>query len=199
MAGILQHECIACQMLTSSRTWSMCKVMNPYVGIHQPVTIKHIPCGNVFTVMAFAFLDNKTRCSCVVKNMLHKYAAGVIRKVNGFEVMDFTDIRNECTIKCKKCGNVMHFNRMAHFLVKPYCTVCSPEHYIGSTESFKFQIKSLTGDDYTPVSEYQKTFKPVQIRHNTCGRVFSSSPHKFEYGQRCPYCNKPIKQKEVHS
>lgn len=56
-------------------------------------------------------------------------------------------------------------------------------------EEFVQEVKELVGDEYTVLGDYQGSKKPVTIRHNKCGHIFSPVPNNFLRGTRCPYCN----------
>lgn len=66
---------------------------------------------------------------------------------------------------------------------------------------FKERVNKLVGDEYEVTGEYIRSNKKVEIRHNTCGRVYEVTPNHFTYdGRRCRYCGyqDKIKPPEVY-
>lgn len=56
-------------------------------------------------------------------------------------------------------------------------------------------MKSLVGEEYTVLSDYQNAFTPVKMRHNVCGREYPVAPAKFTSGgRRCPACRTKFKR-----
>ena len=56
-----------------------------------------------------------------------------------------------------------------------------------TTEEFKALVYEVVGDEYSVLGEYENTDKPIKMRHNTCGHVYTVRPFKFyNTGQRCP-------------
>lgn len=60
-----------------------------------------------------------------------------------------------------------------------------------TTEDFKKEVLERVGDEYVVVGEYVTAHTKVDILHNACGYLWSTSPRNFLNGNRCGQCNKP--------
>ena len=60
-----------------------------------------------------------------------------------------------------------------------------------TTEMFKQEVKDLTGDEYTVLSEYEGKDIKLTMKHN-CDRcdnhTYRVKPNVFLNGRRCPKC-----------
>lgn len=56
-------------------------------------------------------------------------------------------------------------------------------------KEFKQRVKELTGSEYTVIDTYSKSGIKLNIKHNTCGNIWSITPNNFLRGKRCPKCN----------
>lgn len=89
----------------------------------------------------------------------------------------------------KKCNNYTYAVSPNNFLRGKRCPKC-----VGlsrkTTESFKAEVHSLEGDDYTVQGEYINARTKIRLLHNVevCGREYSVTPDAFLRGQRCPKC-----------
>lgn len=61
------------------------------------------------------------------------------------------------------------------------------------TSDFREQVKDLTGDEYSVLSDFTKQNDSVTLRHNKCGNVFTIKARAFLGGQRCPKCHQFLK------
>lgn len=53
---------------------------------------------------------------------------------------------------------------------------------------FVQELEALVGSEYTPLESYILSSKPLKMRHNTCGHIYSTRPNAFLKGGRCPNC-----------
>ena len=61
---------------------------------------------------------------------------------------------------------------------------------VKTTETFKKEVYSLVGDEYTVMSEYTKAKEDVTFLHKTCGKTSSIKPDKFlRRNKRCDHCS----------
>ncbi|EGQ3351235.1 DUF2726 domain-containing protein [Staphylococcus pseudintermedius] len=95
----------------------------------------------------------------------------------------YVDRRTKIKVK-HKCGYVWETN--------PYtisrghgCPKCN-NNLRKTTESFKEEVFSLVGGEYTVLGEYKNNKTKIKFRHNKCGSIFEMSPKAFLNGQRCP-------------
>lgn len=55
-------------------------------------------------------------------------------------------------------------------------------------EKFLEEVKELVGDEYTVLGKYITNQTSVQLKHNTCGNLYSPKPNDFLRGKRCFKC-----------
>ena len=77
-----------------------------------------------------------------------------------------------------------------------------PSCWKKDTETFKEEVFNFVGDEYTVLGEYINKATPIEIKHNTCGRIYKTQPAVFLKGHRCASCSQNKKtndefQKEV--
>lgn len=113
--------------------------------------------------------------------------------------------KSEIYIKHLVCGNTFTTTSINFFGTKnrvgrrcPYCF----NNFV-DTNIFKERVYNLVGDEYTVLSEYNKSDEKIKMRHNKCGHEYYVTPTAFtSNGNRCPVCspikfNKSYKEKEV--
>lgn len=102
--------------------------------------------------------------------------------------------------KCNSCGD--------EFKIKPNallngnsCRICSykkrGEGQRKTTNEFKKEVFDLVGNEYAILGDYKTTDDDILMRHNICGDEFSSRPHNFLSGSRCPKCNGGVRKKST--
>lgn len=52
---------------------------------------------------------------------------------------------------------------------------------------FLNKLYKIKGNDYKPLEDYKGAKKPIRVKHNTCGRVFETTPSNL-YKGGCPEC-----------
>lgn len=57
-----------------------------------------------------------------------------------------------------------------------------------SPEQFKTEFNNLVGNEYTLLSEYEKSNLKVKVLHNLCNNIYEVTPNAFLRGGRCPNC-----------
>lgn len=58
-----------------------------------------------------------------------------------------------------------------------------------TNDEFVREVYNLVGDEYTPLTEYEKSSKHVIMKHNLCGNEYPVTPNHFTVnGRRCPEC-----------
>ena len=48
-----------------------------------------------------------------------------------------------------------------------------------TTEKFKEEVYNLVKDEYTVLGEYLACNKKIEMKHNTCGYIYSVRPSSF--------------------
>lgn len=63
-----------------------------------------------------------------------------------------------------------------------------------TTEQFKKEVFDLVGNEYEVLGEYISSNTKIEIKHNTCGHIFTVCPVFFLRGTRCPNCAGNLKK-----
>ena len=112
----------------------------------------------------------------------------------GFIILtEYKNNRTKVLAKCKKCG-FENMVRPVNIVSGKGCKSCAMKKFTTSRkfsiDIFKERVKELTGETYTVIGEYKNADTKIDIKHNTCGNIYSVTPNKFYHsGRRCPVCN----------
>ena len=107
----------------------------------------------------------------------------------GFTLADgneFVNSRTYLYIVCpeghtlKTCPNKFQQGRRC-----PYCS----KKVKKTTESFKQEVKELTNNEFSVLSEYKNARTPLLMKHNHCGREFFIAPSTFLGKLACKDCS----------
>lgn len=112
-----------------------------------------------------------------------------------YEILDnYTGSHGILHVKHKLCGNIFTTDAM-HVMRGQGCPNCN-KYRKRTTESFEREIIMLAGNEYSLLSNYDGSLKPIELRHNICGKVFSMRASNFISGERCPFCAGRIAKKK---
>lgn len=164
--------------------------LEPYTSLKKTPKLlcRHNVCGTEWVVPVKHFIGSGTRCPNCVKKQVRQRRAKTnetfVSEVHALVRDEYTFLEyyngTDTKILCKHntCGN--------EYLVTPYkflngrrCPECSKKDrgrlLRNSAEKFREQFDNLFSE-YTLLTEYSTQDVKVQIRHNTCGKVFSRTP-----------------------
>lgn len=117
----------------------------------------------------------------------------VYNKFNGkFTLIDFDkyiDCKQKVQVRCNDCGNIFtqSITGLLYENHKSYCSVCKKAEV---NKKFITRLKSLYGDEYTPLEVYRDCKSKIRIRHNVCGNeFFTTGDYLFNGEHGCPKCN----------
>lgn len=92
-------------------------------------------------------------------------------------------------IKHNRCGN-KYDTVPSTFLSGRRCRKCNKGAAAAkTTDTFKLEVKKLTGNDYSVLTNYENSYTKLKMKHNICGTVYYVRPHCFLSGVRCPNCH----------
>lgn len=81
------------------------------------------------------------------------------------------------------------------------CKECSKKEKIRkltkTNEWFLAKLKSKTGDEYKPLSNYKNIDKKITAMHTVCGFEYEVTPSNLLRGRKCPKCMKRVKTKDT--
>ena len=168
--------------------------LDKYVNAITKLRVKHNKCNHVYYVAPAKFLAGN-RCP---------YCAGLIKKTdkqfkhevhilvgNEYTFLEpYVNAKTKIKVRHNNCGCVYSI-APTNFLKGSRCPHCYLANKSKSNNSFKHEIYSLVGDEYTVLDTYTNAEVKIRLRHNKCGNVYKSRPRTFLEGYRCPYCNSP--------
>lgn len=65
---------------------------------------------------------------------------------------------------------------------------CRCQINIKQPEDFSRRFKEVANNDYEQLTPYRRVHDKIEIKHVSCGHVFSMEPNSFMRGSRCPKC-----------
>ena len=179
------------------------EVLSSCQDLRTPVKVLHRICGETFQKNASSLL--RKGCSICAERMRIERANETRRNLGTQKFFDllpeferlgypysgkgFQGFGNKNAFRCSHCGELWWTTAKSildgrnHICISP-CRKKTPDE-------FRAQIRELTGEEYSVLSEYQSATAPVKLRHNTCGLVYLVTPAHFISGnRRCPACAK---------
>lgn len=115
-----------------------------------------------------------------------------------FEILSFGTAREPITIKCLQCQNIFTLKYRSNLFNKKrkgFCPSCNNSKKCWYN-AFKGKIDYITaqqridqtfGDEYSIIEDSYKNWSTkCLIRHNLCGKIFSTQPRYLFYHAHCP-------------
>lgn len=167
--------------------------LEDYINAATKIKARHSVCGTEFMIRPTNFLTHGGGCpKCNLRNKLRRdeLVERVDKHTDGeFEfVGEFINMSSQGSFRHKACGTVFQ-KRVRNFFKrdKAFCEVCHPEARTRpyTDEEFDSKIKTELGSDYELSGKFTGSQSRVNIRHNTCGEVYSSDASHL---RRCPKC-----------
>lgn len=177
-------------------------VLSEYTGWDGPIIIQCLRCGKVSKKKANSWLSNKKRLFCQCDN----YTPIFFQKLDNFDKWRkeqtnflFLDEPNgtleNIRVKCLYCGAEQ--KRSLDSLCKNTgCQVCGTKQGIKKTAAqFATELLEKYGGEYAPMEDYKGANVPILIKHNVCGKIYTTKPHHIltDKGGKCPICGKKSK------
>lgn len=163
-------------------------VLSNYKNSKSKVKIRHNKCNHTWMVFPMSFLRG-SRCP----NCMNRKAPDIFtEEVYGLVGDEYTFLEeyenSKIKIKCRH--NICGYEWMVApngFLNGRRCPKCS-QRIPWTTDVFKNEMFNAVGDEYTLLSESVNSYTKVDILHRECGNIWSTTPHNFNKGSRCPLC-----------
>ena len=186
------------------------QIQSIYVDCKTPLVMYHQVCEEKFQMTYTDFMKRgKQGCPVCGKRSRGIHSAKTRRERSAavfYEVLPqleargytleggkFTGMGKPHPFRCHHCGEIWRTTPSA--VMKGRNHICISHCKKKTPEEFRNQVKSLVGEEYTVLSDYQNAFTPVKMRHNVCGREYPVAPEKFTSGgRRCPACRTKFKR-----
>lgn len=159
-------------------------LLSEYKSITQPISVKHLTCGKIYSITPRSFILEHNRCTCGLSFNIEDIR-NEVENTGEFKLIKYLRTDKPLTIKHLKCGNTFSMSR-AKFLKTYNCKICNPKKK--THEIFEQEIYDRVGDEYTLIGTFKDSHTRVPIRHNKCGTVQDYIPHNFLDGFRCSQC-----------
>lgn len=161
--------------------------------------IKHITCGNEYTIIWGNFKKGQRCPKCYGNKKLNNETVDKeILKLVGDEYVRYGEYKNNSTkilIKHNICGN-KYMGRWSNFQSGQRC----PECYGTEKRTDKYVeegIHNLVGNEYSKLGKYLGANKNFLMKHNVCENEYMVSWANFRKGKRCPKCASSKGEKKV--
>lgn len=127
------------------------------------------------------------------KKTQEKFEQEVFERTNGeYIVIDkYINNRTKIWFYHIPCGDYK-YAQPNHVLTNRGCKECGIRNWantrIKTHEDFVKDLYDVFGDEYTAVSQYIHSKHPIDIKHNKCGNIWTTTPNPLLKGHGCPYC-----------
>lgn len=163
------------------------ELVSEYINSNSNITLKHLKCGNEYTVKVHTFATGRRcpYCSKQANKGNEKFKKEVYEKFNGeYEIIgNYKNAREKVEIKHNKCGFI--FKAIPDKLInsKKQCPYCLKEEnrikYRKTHEQFVKEVYEKVKDEYTVIGKYETNNTKIELKHNKCGRNFYVLPTHF--------------------
>ena len=175
--------------------------LQSYKNTRTKLAYYHVDCGEVHYIKPGELKGTKSHkgrrcptCATLIRNLKNtKTDAQWLKEVQDLTGDEYTFLEpyqgNHTPIYYyhKDCGKVRKIDP-ANFLSGHRCSFCVG-HNIG-TQEYKDKIKLLYGNEYSLLSDYDKSWTKVKIRHNKCGHEWWVNATNFIQGKsHCTKCS----------
>ena len=168
-----------------------------YENMTSPFKILCKNCGIQKTYSSpsnFLYSSRKYLCSCYNsknKNTIHASNERIIKKIikdqnDHFKkiIYDINLKKYVCFVECHKCNQIFH-KTFQSMLTNSTCYYCTNKQKLNE-EGFKASLS----EEYSLIGEYKNYEDKIKIKHNKCGFIWNTTPHKMANYIGCPLCNK---------
>lgn len=172
-------------------------VLGIYINARTKIEISH-NCGYKWNASPNDFVNGRSSCP--------KCAGMVLKDTDYFKEEVYNLVNNEYDVIGKYSRNhlkidMIHNKCKTEFKVTPNaflrgsrCPKCGKDSSIKKRtkthEQFLDEVYEQVGDEYSVLGMYSHGNHDIEIMHNTCGHVMSTTPNYFIHHQvRCIRCN----------
>ncbi|MFJ7831851.1 hypothetical protein ACIQXU_16695 [Peribacillus sp. NPDC097284] len=186
-------------------------VVGTYIKSDEKLVVRHNECGNMYEVQPNNFLSGKRCRPCRLienaerKRKTHQEFEAEVKERHGerYSVIGkYVKNKDKIEMKCNICLD--HFQTLPSTVLTSDggCMKCARKKRADilrkDIDVFKEEVKAIVGEEYTVIGEYQTTRKPIEMRHNICGSLWSVSPAQFlNKGTRCIVCGESHGESKV--
>lgn len=183
------------------------EVLEKYTRSCNPTKMRHKKCGKTFNMRPNQFISQGSRCPvCSMKE------AGIKRAKSSkqFKKEIYDLVGKEYTVLGKYVRTrdkvlAKHNDCERNFYMSPgdFVRGARCPHCFGTfrktTTEFKKDVYDLVGDEFTVLGEYLNNKADITMRHNKCGRIYTTKPNCFLNGNRCAECYESSGEEAVAS
>lgn len=171
-------------------------VTSQYTGAKAPLIMKSVKCGHEFPI-TFSNFKKTQSCSKCAKNYkkTHEDFVNEVFEATGYEytvIGQYSGADTGVLVRHNVCGKE-HEMMPSNFSAGKRCRICS--NMSMNKLEFVDKVKELYSIDFTVLSDFTGIVKPVNFRHETCGREFHMIAREFLNGRTCVPCNRKARIK----
>jgi predicted Zn-ribbon and HTH transcriptional regulator len=167
-------------------------VIGNYINSKTKIRMRHNICNYEWDVTANSFIIGDSKCpKCAGRHRNTEIVREEISEILGEEyvlISEYKRIDEHVIIKHLKCGHEYKVVPTSIIHQKTRCPLCFGKNK-KTTEEYKIIVKTLVGDEYTVLGEYQNNRTHILMRHEICGHEYLVTPGNFINNEsRCPQC-----------
>lgn len=176
------------------------ELISEYKGAKKIITVKHRPCGNVYTQIAHEAIIGKGCLACAQKVFIggrakqKKDFREEFLKLSCREYELLSDYKGDSEKICVKhvgCGLVYQV-AAGSFLQGRRCPKCAikirAERQTWSQSDFENFVANNGDNEYQVIGCYENSQKKIEMKHLKCDFCYKVTPRDFVSGKRCPRC-----------
>lgn len=169
--------------------------LSPYEGSTKRIKIKHLVCGNEYTILAGEFKRGHGRCAVCQKKLTREHKLYQFKeklyKLYGSEYTvlskSYKTINNKLKVRHNVCGNVLEVYPK-ELLRTDICYYCHGGIKKNNSQFIK-DVWQAVSNEYTFLDQYVNSSTKIRVKHNKCGTIYKTTPNNFLRGHgRCPKC-----------
>lgn len=175
-------------------------LLSEYKTAKVKVTLKHVSCGNIYTVTPSDFTSGKRCPKCALKKRSlseSKTNEAFILEVHELVGDEYEVISNYArwdipvTMYHSICGNSYSVAPNA-FLSGRRCPKCQHKVEVlkrtKTQKDFETDVKEKYNDEYTIIGTYINNSTPILVEHKKCSNTWEPLPSNLLFGYGCPFC-----------
>lgn len=160
--------------------------------------------GHLWYCLPSSLIHRNRNCSVCSSNSTERAKAKWNALISGVKYTALTQYKgahNKVLVRCNSCDKEFWVYPNKLYSGRRGCPRCANADCESAAENF---YKKLFENEIIALDEYVDRYKPVTVKHVTCGNIYKIEPRRFMYGNyrgaRCRQCaryvNALLKQHE---
>lgn len=172
--------------------------ISDYINSETNFLIKHLTCGNEYSVRIACFRRGNRCKKCHDKSLAlsNEEVKKVIESNAGYVMVgNYVNSKRKIKIKHTECGNIYEAS-LQDFKRGHRCSYCYKTKR-KTNKDIDLYLKDKTKKEYDRMSEYVNNHEYLIMKHNICGHEYKVRWTNFISGVRCPKCKLSKGEKRI--